>query len=182
MLFKEHQHYTLLPRLRHLRRPGQPCPFRQPRHADQRRLRARAPLGVAGWIRRSDLVARRIALRGLLSAARRCAAVPGAHVSMTSMPSPATSANTGDCNTSKTACSPAIPCSLPARLLDKVGTFDPRYFGYFGDIDFGLRVQRGGLKMVCAKGAWLWHEGAGRVQGQCRAHQAGLRRRFTRCA
>ena len=44
--------------------------------------------------------------------------------------------------------------------LDKVGTFDTRYFGYFGDIDFGLRVQRAGLKNICAKGAWLWHEGA----------------------
>ena len=45
--------------------------------------------------------------------------------------------------------------------LDKIGTFDTRYFGYFGDIDFGLRLQRAGFKMVCAKGAWLWHEGAG---------------------
>src|SRR6185437_11808987 len=45
--------------------------------------------------------------------------------------------------------------------LDKIGTFDTRFFGYFGDIDFGLRLQRAGLKMVCAKGAWLWHEGAG---------------------
>lgn len=44
--------------------------------------------------------------------------------------------------------------------LDKIGVFDPRYFGYFGDIDFGLRIQRAGFKMVCAKGAWLFHEGA----------------------
>ena len=46
------------------------------------------------------------------------------------------------------------------EALDKIGVFDPRYFGYFGDIDFGLRLQRAGFKMVCAKGAWLWHEGA----------------------
>ncbi len=48
----------------------------------------------------------------------------------------------------------------PAALA-AVGGFDPRYPGYFGDVDFGLRVQRAGLKMVCAKGAWLLHEGAG---------------------
>ncbi|MDP9173781.1 MAG: glycosyltransferase [Planctomycetota bacterium] len=45
-------------------------------------------------------------------------------------------------------------------VIDKIGVFDPRYFGYFGDIDFGLRLQRAGFKMVCAKGAWLLHEGA----------------------
>ena len=49
---------------------------------------------------------------------------------------------------------------IKLEVFDKIGVFDPRYFGYFGDIDFGLRVQRAGFKMVCAKGAWLWHEGA----------------------
>jgi GT2 family glycosyltransferase len=49
---------------------------------------------------------------------------------------------------------------ITRAALDKIGTFDPRYFGYFGDIDFGLRIQRAGLRMVCAKGAWLYHEGA----------------------
>jgi GT2 family glycosyltransferase len=44
--------------------------------------------------------------------------------------------------------------------LKSVGVFDPRYYGYFGDIDYGLRVQRAGLKNICAKGAWLLHEGA----------------------
>lgn len=51
-------------------------------------------------------------------------------------------------------------------LLDKVGVFDTRYFGYFGDIDFGLRAQRAGFKMVCAAGAWLFHEGAGHYKDQ----------------
>ena len=49
---------------------------------------------------------------------------------------------------------------IKREVIDKIGVFDPRYFGYFGDIDFGLRLQRAGFKMVCAKGAWLWHEGA----------------------
>ncbi len=51
-------------------------------------------------------------------------------------------------------------------LLDKIGVMDPRYFGYFGDIDFGLRAQRAGFVLVCAKGAWLWHEGAGYYQDE----------------
>ena len=49
---------------------------------------------------------------------------------------------------------------IKREVIAKIGVFDPRYFGYFGDIDFGLRLQRAGFKMVCAKGAWLWHEGA----------------------
>jgi GT2 family glycosyltransferase len=60
---------------------------------------------------------------------------------------------------------------IKRAALEKVGVFDPRYFGYFGDIDFGLRLQRAGLKMVCAKGAWLWHEGQGAYKDQ--ANQTG---------
>lgn len=50
---------------------------------------------------------------------------------------------------------------IQRSVLDKIGVMDPRYFGYFGDIDFGLRAQRAGFLLVCAKGAWLLHEGAG---------------------
>lgn len=49
---------------------------------------------------------------------------------------------------------------IKREVLERIGVFDPRYFGYFGDIDFGLRLQRAGYQMVCAKGAWLWHAGA----------------------
>jgi GT2 family glycosyltransferase len=49
---------------------------------------------------------------------------------------------------------------IQPAVLKKVGVFDPRYYGYFGDIDYGLRVQRAGFKLICAKGAWLVHEGA----------------------
>ena len=58
--------------------------------------------------------------------------------------------------------------------LDKIGTFDPRYVGYFGDIDFGLRLQRAGMKMVCAKGAWLWHEGAGAYRDKAEQTQQAM--------
>jgi GT2 family glycosyltransferase len=60
---------------------------------------------------------------------------------------------------------------IKREALDKIGVFDPRYFGYFGDIDFGLRLQRAGMKMVCAKGAWLWHEGQGAYKDQARQTQ-----------
>jgi GT2 family glycosyltransferase len=45
-------------------------------------------------------------------------------------------------------------------VLDRIGVMDSRYFGYFGDIDFGLRAQRAGFRLGCAKGAWLRHVGA----------------------
>ncbi len=50
---------------------------------------------------------------------------------------------------------------ISRAVIDKIGTFDPAFFGYFGDIDYGLRAQRAGFKIVCAMGAWLFHEGAG---------------------
>jgi GT2 family glycosyltransferase len=52
---------------------------------------------------------------------------------------------------------------ISRRLLDAIGVFDPRYFGYFGDPDFGLRAQRNGFRLVCALGAWLHHRGGGYV-------------------
>ncbi len=50
---------------------------------------------------------------------------------------------------------------ITRAVIDKIGVFDTRYYGLLGDVDFGLRAQRAGFKTVCAKGAWLWHEGAG---------------------
>ena len=49
---------------------------------------------------------------------------------------------------------------LTRRVIEKVGVMDGRYFGVFGDIDLGLRAQRAGFKLMCAKGAWLHHVGA----------------------
>jgi hypothetical protein len=40
---------------------------------------------------------------------------------------------------------------------------DLRFFGYFGDVDYGLRAQLAGFKLICAKGAWLYHHGGGHV-------------------
>lgn len=54
---------------------------------------------------------------------------------------------------------------------DKVGHFDPRFRAYFSDVDYGLRVQQAGLRLVCAKGAWLHHDGAGHLKAQARTQK-----------
>jgi GT2 family glycosyltransferase len=53
---------------------------------------------------------------------------------------------------------------IQRALIDAIGTVDPIYFGYFGDVDYGLRAIRAGFKLVCAKGAWIFHEGAGHIK------------------
>jgi GT2 family glycosyltransferase len=52
---------------------------------------------------------------------------------------------------------------ISRSLVDRIGVLDLRFFGYFGDVDFGMRAHLAGFKLVCAKGAWLWHKGVGHV-------------------
>ncbi|MDX2132983.1 MAG: glycosyltransferase [Planctomycetota bacterium] len=52
------------------------------------------------------------------------------------------------------------------ELIEKIGVLDTRFYGYFGDPDYGLRARRAGFKLVCAKGAWLKHYGQGHVKGE----------------
>jgi GT2 family glycosyltransferase len=49
-------------------------------------------------------------------------------------------------------------------LVDKIGVLDLRFFGYYGDVDYGMRAHLAGFKLVCAKGAWLMHEGGGHIR------------------
>ena len=49
-------------------------------------------------------------------------------------------------------------------VLERIGVMDTQFFGYFGDVDFGLRCHLAGFKLICAKGAWLRHEGAGHIK------------------
>ena len=58
---------------------------------------------------------------------------------------------------------------LKRSLVEAIGVLDLRFFGYFGDLDYGIRAQAAGFKLVCAKGAWLYHEGAGHLKGQVQA-------------
>jgi hypothetical protein len=52
------------------------------------------------------------------------------------------------------------------ELVERIGVLDLRFFGYFGDIDYGMRAHLAGFKLVCAKGAWLFHEGSGHLRHQ----------------
>lgn len=53
---------------------------------------------------------------------------------------------------------------IKRAVVDKIGVLDLRFFGYYGDIDYGMRAHLAGFKLVCAKGAWLLHEGSGHVR------------------
>jgi len=48
---------------------------------------------------------------------------------------------------------------LVARsVLDKIGTLDPMFFGYFTDHDFGVRARIAGFKLVLARAAFVFHK------------------------
>jgi GT2 family glycosyltransferase len=57
---------------------------------------------------------------------------------------------------------------LKRELVDAIGVLDLRFFGYFGDVDYGMRAHLAGFKLVCAKGAWLLHEGSGHLAHEMR--------------
>jgi GT2 family glycosyltransferase len=42
-------------------------------------------------------------------------------------------------------------------VLEKIGTFDPLFYGYFADHDFGLRAQIAGFSTLLAPGAYAFH-------------------------
>lgn len=60
-------------------------------------------------------------------------------------------------------------------LVDCIGVLDPDMYGYYSDLDYGLRAQRAGFRLVCAKGAWLHHEGAGHVKDEAALAQIPFR-------
>lgn len=60
---------------------------------------------------------------------------------------------------------------LARQAVERLGAFDPRFFGYYSDFDYGLRAQQSGLRLVCARGAWLHHEGAGHVRDESAREQ-----------
>lgn len=43
------------------------------------------------------------------------------------------------------------------EVVSKIGTFDPLFYGYFADHDYGIRVMRSGHKLAVAKGAFAYH-------------------------
>jgi GT2 family glycosyltransferase len=49
------------------------------------------------------------------------------------------------------------------RLIDRIGTFDTRFIGYFGDVDFGLRAQIAGFRVVLERRAFAFHQTHGNI-------------------
>jgi GT2 family glycosyltransferase len=51
---------------------------------------------------------------------------------------------------------------LPRRTLERVGYLDERFFSYFEDVDFSIRIEREVGKLWYCPAAKLWHKvGAG---------------------
>jgi GT2 family glycosyltransferase len=44
------------------------------------------------------------------------------------------------------------------QVFDTIGLFDERFFMYYEDLDFCLRIQRAGYRMVLVPDATLWHK------------------------
>lgn len=42
-------------------------------------------------------------------------------------------------------------------VIDRIGTFDPLFYGYFADLDFGIRARMAGFNLVLARGAFAYH-------------------------
>ena len=62
---------------------------------------------------------------------------------------------------------------LNSAMLREVGLFDERYFFYYEDLDFCLRVRRYGYRLVTVPQARMWHKGAGSAGSAFRAYQMG---------
>lgn len=57
-------------------------------------------------------------------------------------------------------------CMLVRReVLEKVGTFDKRYFLYYEDADLSMRARAAGFRVVVADTAVVWHKNASSADG-----------------
>ncbi len=45
-------------------------------------------------------------------------------------------------------------------VLDRIGTFDPVFYGYFADHDLGIRAQIAGFRLILAQRAFAYHQQA----------------------
>jgi GT2 family glycosyltransferase len=49
------------------------------------------------------------------------------------------------------------------QLLNKIGSFDPLFYGYFADHDYGLRAQIAGMPTLLVPGAYAFHQAGSNI-------------------
>jgi len=49
------------------------------------------------------------------------------------------------------------------QLLNKIGSFDPLFYGYFADHDYGLRAQIAGMPILLVPGAYAFHQAGSNI-------------------
>lgn len=50
---------------------------------------------------------------------------------------------------------------IKREIVSKIGVFDKRYFLYYEDADFNMRIRRGGYRILFVPKGKLWHSNAG---------------------
>lgn len=66
-------------------------------------------------------------------------------------------------------------------VIEKIGTFDPLFYGYFGDQDYGLRARIAGFELLLVQGAFAYHDRDINIAYLPEAErEAKLERRFMR--
>ena len=58
---------------------------------------------------------------------------------------------------------------LPAQVMRKYGFMDCRYFAYFEEFDYSMRLARKGVKSFCVLSAVIHHKGEGSDDAECRS-------------
>jgi len=54
---------------------------------------------------------------------------------------------------------------LPTKIIKKVGLLDNKYFLYFEDVDWSLRIKKAGYSIWYEPKSIIWHKNAGATQG-----------------
>lgn len=67
----------------------------------------------------------------------------------------------------QTTCDFATGCALMIKrvVTEHVGILDKRFFGYYEDMDYSLRVKKNGYKLLFVPQSIVWHMNSGSVAG-----------------
>jgi GT2 family glycosyltransferase len=49
------------------------------------------------------------------------------------------------------------------QLINRIGSFDPLFYGYFADHDYGLRAQIAGMPILLVPGAYAFHQAGSNI-------------------